>query len=139
LQLNSTSIVVSNYHESWYGVDAGGPTYQHLDCFLPLFLSPLPSIQAYRESWHGVKLPSCCICPVPSFYGRFNFLSIISIMPSLFHEPTAIEAPIISVGNKGKWLLFKANCLYVRQVAVTYRCGTSVVRNLKFLTPFFNS
>ena len=28
---------------------------------------------------------------------------------------------------------------YIRQVAVTYRRGTSVVRNLKFLTPFFNS
>ena len=27
---------------------------------------------------------------------------------------------------------------YIRQVAVTYRRGTSVVRNLKFLTPFFN-
>ena len=27
---------------------------------------------------------------------------------------------------------------YIKQVAVTYRRGTSVVRNLKFLTPFFN-
>ena len=26
---------------------------------------------------------------------------------------------------------------YLRQVAVTYRRGISVVRNLKFLTPFF--
>ena len=43
----------------------------------------------------------------------------------------------VLVGNKGKWLLFEASCLYVRQVAVTYRGGTSVVRNLKFLTPFF--
>ena len=41
------------------------------------------------------------------------------------------------VGNKGKWPLFKASCLHARQVAVTYRGGTSVVRNLKFLTPFF--
>ena len=32
---------------------------------------------------------------------------------------------------------FKASCLYTRQVAVTYCGGTSVVRNLKFLTPFF--
>ena len=30
----------------------------------------------------------------------------------------------------------EASCLYIRQVAVTYYCGTSVVRNLKFLTPF---
>ena len=66
LQLNSTSTVVSNYHESWHGVDVGGPTYQRLDRFLPLFLSPLPLIQAYRESWHGVKSPSCRVCPVPS-------------------------------------------------------------------------
>ena len=43
-----------------------------------------------------------------------------------------------SVGNKGKWPLYKASCLNVRQVAVTCRHGTSVVRNLKFLTPFFN-
>ena len=28
---------------------------------------------------------------------------------------------------------------YIKQVAVTCRRGTSVVRNLKFLTPFFNS
>jgi hypothetical protein len=26
LQLNSTGVVVSSYHESWHGVDAGGPT-----------------------------------------------------------------------------------------------------------------
>ena len=32
----------------------------------------------------------------------------------------------------------KANGYYIRQVAVTYRRSTSVVRNLKFLTPFFN-
>ena len=45
---------------------------------------------------------------------------------------------VTSVGNKGKGLLFKASCFNIRQVAVTYRRGTSVVRNLKFLTPFFN-
>ena len=33
----------------------------------------------------------------------------------------------------------KAIGYYLRQVAVTCRCGISVVRNLKFLTPFFNS
>ena len=33
-------------------------------------------------------------------------------------------------------LRIKVNSYYIRQVAVTYRCGTSVVRNLKFLTPF---
>ena len=31
----------------------------------------------------------------------------------------------------------KASGNYIRQVAVTCRCGTSVVRNLKFFTPFF--
>ena len=31
----------------------------------------------------------------------------------------------------------KASGNYIRQVAVTYCRGTSVVRNLKFLTPFF--
>ena len=31
----------------------------------------------------------------------------------------------------------KANGYYLRQVAVTCRGGISVVRNLKFLTPFF--
>ena len=48
------------------------------------------------------------------------------------------------VGNKGKWQLYKASCLnrrhiavIIRQAAVTYHRGTSVVRNLKFLTPFF--
>ena len=102
LQLNSTSTVVSNYHESWHGVNAGGPTYQHLDRFLPLFLSPLPSIQAYRESWHNIKSPSSRICPVPSFCGRFNFPSTISIMPSLSHDPTAIEALIISGRSRAR-------------------------------------
>ena len=32
----------------------------------------------------------------------------------------------------------KANSYYIRQVAVTYRRGISVVKNLKFLTPFFS-
>ena len=31
----------------------------------------------------------------------------------------------------------KANGNYIRQVAVTYRRGTSIVRNFKFLTPSF--
>ena len=33
----------------------------------------------------------------------------------------------------------KANGYYIRQIAVTCRYGISVVRNLKFFTPFFNS
>ena len=33
----------------------------------------------------------------------------------------------------------KTNSYYIRQVAVTCRRGISMVRNLKFLTPFFNS
>ena len=45
----------------------------------------------------------------------------------------------IIVGNKGKWLLYKTSCRYIRQVAVTYRRGTSVVRNFKFLTLFRNN
>ena len=32
----------------------------------------------------------------------------------------------------------KAIGYYIRQVAVTYRHGISVMRNLKFFTPFFN-
>ena len=35
-------------------------------------------------------------------------------------------------------LEIKANGHYIRQVAVTCRRGTSVIRNLKFLTPFFS-
>ena len=31
----------------------------------------------------------------------------------------------------------RANGYYIRQVAITYYCSTSIVRNLKFLTPFF--
>ena len=45
----------------------------------------------------------------------------------------------LNVENKGKWLLYKASCLNIKQVTVTYCCGTSVVKNLKFLTLFFNS
>ena len=36
-------------------------------------------------------------------------------------------------------LEIKANGHYIRQVAVTCCRGTSVVKNLKFLTPFFTS
>ena len=35
-------------------------------------------------------------------------------------------------------LEIKANGHYLRQVAVTYYGSTSVVKNLKFLTPFFS-
>ena len=43
------------------------------------------------------------------------------------------------VTTKEKLLVLgiKANGYYLRQVAVIYRGGTSVVRNFKFLTPFF--
>ena len=95
LQLNLTGVVVSNYHESWHGVDAGGPTHRRLDRFLPSFLSPQPLTQAYREPWHGVESPSYRVCPVPSFCRRFNCPSTILIMPSLFLDPTAIKASII--------------------------------------------
>ena len=30
----------------------------------------------------------------------------------------------------------EASYLYIRQVAVIYRCSISIVRNLKFFTPF---
>ena len=43
---------------------------------------------------------------------------------------TKEELPVLGI---------KANGYYIRQVAVTCRRGTSVVRNLKFLIPFFNS
>ena len=43
---------------------------------------------------------------------------------------TKEELPVLGI---------KANGHYIRQVAVTCRRGTSVVRKLKFLTPFFNS
>ena len=46
---------------------------------------------------------------------------------------------LIYIGNKGKWPLYKTSYLNIRQVAVTCRCGTSVVRNFKFFTPFFTS
>jgi len=39
-QLNSAGVVVSNYRESWHGVDAGGPTWRRSDRFLSSFLSP---------------------------------------------------------------------------------------------------
>ena len=40
---------------------------------------------------------------------------------------TKEELPVLGI---------KASGYYLRQVAVTCRRGTSVVRNLKFLTPF---
>ena len=40
---------------------------------------------------------------------------------------TKKELPVLGI---------KASGYYLRQVVVTYRRGTSVVRNLKFLTPF---
>ena len=43
---------------------------------------------------------------------------------------TKEELPVLGI---------KANGYYIRQVTVTCRRGTSVARNLKFLTPFFNS
>ena len=57
---------------------------------------------AYYESWYSVKTPSYRIYPVPSFYGRFNCLSIILIMPSLSHDPTAIEALIMSGRSRAR-------------------------------------
>jgi hypothetical protein len=40
-------------------------------------------------------LPAASI-PFLPFYGRFSCPSTISITPSLSHDPTTIEAPIIS-------------------------------------------
>ena len=42
-------------------------------------------------------------------------------------ETTKKELPVLGI---------KAISYYIRQVAVTYCRGTSVVKNLKFLTPF---
>ena len=48
----------------------------------------------------------------------------------MWYQATTSKA----VGNKGKLLSRKASCRHEWQVAVTCRRGTSVVRNLKFLT-----
>ena len=47
---------------------------------------------------------------------------------------TKEELPVLGIKASGN---YKASCLNMRYIAVTYRCGISVVRNLKFLTPFF--
>ena len=69
-----------------------------------------------------------CLYSQHRYYKYFNTSSSFSIF-------------IIAILAKFSLYLLgiKANGYYIRQVAVTYRCGTSVVRNLKFLTPFFNS
>ena len=43
---------------------------------------------------------------------------------------TKEELPVLGI---------KGSSNYIRQVAITYCCGTSIVRNLKFLTPFFKN
>ena len=43
---------------------------------------------------------------------------------------TKEELPVLGI---------KGSSNYIRQVAVTCRCGISVVRNFKFLTPFFKN
>ena len=43
---------------------------------------------------------------------------------------TKKELPVLGI---------KGSSNYIRQIAVICRCGTSVVRNLKFLTPFFKN
>ena len=54
--------------------------------------------------------------------------------------PTATiqeKLPVLGIKASSHYLgQVKASCFYIRQVAVTYRRSTSVVRNLKFLTPF---
>ena len=51
---------------------------------------------------------------------------------------TKEELLVLGIKASGYYLgQVEASYLHVRQVAVTCRCGTSVVRNLKFLTPFF--
>ena len=50
---------------------------------------------------------------------------------------TKEELPVLGIKASGHYLgQVEASCLYIRQVAVIYRRGISVVRNLKFLTPF---
>ena len=41
---------------------------------------------------------------------------------------TEEELPVLGI---------KASSNYIRQVTITYYCSTSIVKNLKFLTPFF--
>ena len=48
-----------------------------------------------------------------------------------------LSMDLLGIKASGHYLgQVEASCLHIRQVAVTYRRGTSVVRNLKFLTPF---
>ena len=50
---------------------------------------------------------------------------------------TKKELPVLGIKASGYYLRqVKASYLYIRQVAVIYRRGISVVKNLKFLTPF---
>ena len=50
---------------------------------------------------------------------------------------TKEELLVLGIKASGHYLgQVKVSYLYIRQVAVTYRRGISVVRNLKFLTPF---
>ena len=52
------------------------------------------------------------------------------------------ELLVLGIRASGYYLrqvafIIRQVAVIIRQVAVIYCCGTSVVRNLKFLTPFF--
>jgi hypothetical protein len=44
---------------------------------------------------------------------------------------------IVTIKEELLVLEIKVSGYYIRHITVTYRYGTSVVRNFKFLTPFF--
>ena len=55
---------------------------------------------------------------------------------------TKEELLVLGIRASGHYLrevavIMRQVAVIIRQVAVTYHRGTSVVRNLKFLTPFF--
>ena len=50
---------------------------------------------------------------------------------------TKEELPVLGIKASSYYLKqVKANYLHIKQVAITYHRSTSIVRNLKFLTPF---
>ena len=70
-------------------------------------------------------------------------ISVILIKQYLYTDSNH-KKRVASIRNKGIWPLYEAHCLHneaicrhMRQIAITYHRGASVVRNLKFLTPFF--
>ena len=69
-----------------------------------------------------------------------NINNIVIYNSKLFYIKVIYFVGIVIYGTRpqqAKLLGTKASCYYIRQVAVTCHRGTSVVRNLKFLTLFY--